>query len=144
MGVYYRYKKDPEGFRKLVELLESTPMSRRQRMIDVGMQEDPRYTENALQYVLNFQDVIDLPDLELAEVLAATPARFVGLAIHAASDEIKKRFLSKSQPKAVPEIKEVLETTNVTKLEIGAGQMKLISSTRLMERRGYVKTKHIP
>src|SRR4051812_6972049 len=98
MGVYYRYKKDIDGFRRLVELLESTPMSRRQKMIDIGMQEDPIYTQRALDLILTFKDVIDLPDLELSEVLAGAPPRMVGYAIHQQPDEIKKRFLSRSQP----------------------------------------------
>ena len=51
MGVYTRFKRNPDGLRQLVELLESTPSSRRQKMIDVGMQEDPDYTKQALQYV---------------------------------------------------------------------------------------------
>ena len=70
MSVYARFKRSPEGFRKLVELLESTPPSRRQKMIDVGMEEDAEYTNRALQYVMNFDDIIKLPDTELAEVCA--------------------------------------------------------------------------
>ena len=69
MSVYARFKRTQEGFRSLIELLETTPMSRRQKMIDVGMAEDPVYTEKALSYVLTFEDVIQLPDLELAELI---------------------------------------------------------------------------
>jgi flagellar motor switch protein FliG len=144
MGVYTRFKRNPDGLRQLVELLESTPMSRRQKMIDVGMQEDAEYTQKALQYVLTFEDVIKLPDLELAEVLAETPGRFTAYAIHAASEEIKNRFISKSAPRVAAEIKEFIEMPNVTPAQIGGGQMKMIETTRKLEKRGLIKTKRVP
>ena len=69
MSVYARFKRDPGGLRKLVELLETTPILRRQKMIDVGMAEDPVYTEKVLKFVMTFEDVIKLPDVELAELI---------------------------------------------------------------------------
>src|SRR5690606_3240957 len=104
--------------RQLVELLETTPASRRQKMIDVGMEEDPDYTQRALQCMMNFDDILKLPDLELAEVIAQTPPRMTGYAIHAASPEIKNHFLSKALPKIASEIKEALDTTQVSPMQI--------------------------
>jgi flagellar motor switch protein FliG len=144
MGVYTRFKRNPEGLRQLVELLESTPMSRRQKMIDVGMQEDAEYTKKALQYVLTFEDVLKLPDLELSEVLAETPGQFTAFAIHKASEEVKNRFLAKAGPRVGAEIKEFLEMQNVTLAQIGGGQMKLIENTRKLEKKGLIKTKRVP
>lgn len=144
MGVYTRFKRSPDGLRQLVELLESTPVSRRQKMIDVGMQEDPDYTQKALQYVINFDDVMKLPDLELAEVLSETPPRFAAYAIHAVSQEVKDRFLSKAKPRVAAELKEFLDTPNVTLIQIGGGQLKMIEVTRKLEKRGIVKTKRVP
>jgi flagellar motor switch protein FliG len=144
MGVYTRFKRSPDGLRNLVELLEVTPGSRRQKMIDVGMQEDPDYTQKALQYVLTFEDVIKLPDLELAEVLSQVPSRFTAYAIHSAPEEVKTRFMSKSIPRVAAEIKEFMDTPNVTPIQIGGGQMKMIEITRKLEKRGLIKTKRVP
>ncbi|MBI2712449.1 MAG: hypothetical protein HYX41_06300 [Bdellovibrio sp.] len=143
MGVYTRFKKSPDGIRQLVELIESTPLSRRQKMIDVGMQEDPGYTQKALSYVLVFEDVLKLPDMELAEVLASIPGRFAGFAIWSQAEDVKNHFLSKAPLKAVGEIREVFEIKNVTPGQIGGAQMKLIEATRKLEKRGLVKTKRI-
>ena len=143
MGVYTRFKKNPDGLRALVELLESTPGSRRQKMIDVGQQEDPDYTHRALQFVLNFNDILALPDMELTEVLSETPARFIAYAIYSASEEVKARFMAKAKPRVAGEVKEFLETPNVTAMQIGGGQMKLIETTRKLEKRGLIKTKRI-
>ncbi len=144
MGIYTRYKKNPDGLRQLVELLEGTPASRRQKMIDVGMQEDPEYTQKALQYVFTFEDVTRLPDLELAEVLATVPPQFTSYAIHSATQEVKDRFLAKANPRVAAEIKEFLDSPQVTPMQIGGGQMKMIEATRKLEKRGLVKTKKVP
>jgi len=144
MGVYTRFKKNPDGLRQLVELLETTPISRRQKMIDVGMEEDPVYTKKALEYVMTFEDVIKLPDMELADLLSETPAKFTAYAIHAQSEEVKKRFLEKATPRVSIEMKEFMKESNLTAVQSGAGQMKMIEYMRKLEKRGLIKTKKIP
>lgn len=144
MGVYTRFKRNPDGLRQLVELLEATPVARRQKMIDVGMQEDAEYTNQALQYLISFEDILKLPDLELADLINETPPRFTALAIHAASEEVKNRFLSRAQPKIMSEIKDMLESSKITHAQIGTGQLKMIEMTRKLEKRGMVKLKRIP
>jgi flagellar motor switch protein FliG len=143
MSVYARFKRDQDGFRKLVELLESTPASRRQKMIDVGMEEDAEYTQKALQFVMDFHDIIDLPDLELAEVCAKAPARMIAYAISPLSTEIRERFLRACKPKVFAEVRDMLEV-KIGQREIGGAQLKVIESARELERAGYVKTKRIP
>lgn len=143
MGVYTRFKKSPDGLRQLVELIESTPLSRRQKMIDVGMQEDPNYTQRALSYVIVFEDILKLQDMELAELLSETPGRFTGFAVYGQSEEVRNRFLSKAQPRMAVEIKEVFEMKNITPGQIAGAQAKLIEITRKLEKRGILKTKRI-
>src|SRR4051812_28580722 len=108
MSVYARFKRDPEGFRRLVELLETTPMSRRQRMIEVGMAEDKVYTEKALEYVLTFEDIITLPDMELAEVIATAPPRMTGYAVAKSPMDVKDRFLRNTIPTLSAQIRDFM------------------------------------
>ena len=143
MGVYTRYKRDPGGFRKLVELLETTPKSRRERMIDVGMEEDPEYTERALQYIMNFDDVLGMSDVELAEVIATAPPRMTAFAVCKLEENVKQRFLRCSKPKIATEIKDLLNA-NITMTEVGGAQLRLVQSAREAEKKGLVKTKRIP
>lgn len=143
MGVYTRFKRNPEGLRALVELWETTPIERRKRMIEVGRTEDPAFTERALQYVLTFEDVLALPDLELAEVIAATQPRLTAFAILTAGEEIQARFLRNAQPQISAEIRNCLEM-KIGPREIGGAQLKLVGKARELERRGLVKTKRIP
>jgi flagellar motor switch protein FliG len=143
VSVYARFKRDPEGFRKLVELLETTPVSRRQKMIDVGMAEDPAYTEKALQYLMTFEDVIGLPDIELAEVIAAAPPRMTGYAVSKSTEEIQQRFLRNCIGPNMGQVREFMEM-NIGLREIGGAQLKLVEVARSLEKRGLIKTKQIP
>jgi flagellar motor switch protein FliG len=143
MSVYARFKRDHDGFRKLVELLESTPASRRQKMIDVGMEEDADYTTKAMQYILDFQDIIDLPEMELAEVCAKAPPRMIAYAISQLSQDVQDRFLKVCKPKVLGEVRDLM-VVQVGLREIGGAQIRVIESARELERAGYVRTKRIP
>jgi flagellar motor switch protein FliG len=142
MGVYTRFKRGPEGFRALVELLESTPVSRRQKMIDVGMAEDPDFTNRALQYMFTFEDIIQLSDLELAEIVAEASPRFVAQAIGPLAPEVKERFLKNAKAPRAIEIRDFMEG-QVSLATVGAAQLKLVEITRKLEKRGLIRTKHI-
>ena len=126
MSVYARFKRDQDGFRKLVELLESTPASRRQKMIDVGMEEDPDYTRKALEYIMTFDDVIRLPELELAEVCAKAPSKMMAYALSQQPQDVKERFL-RCSPR-----------------EITGAEIKVVETARDLERKGFVRIKKIP
>lgn len=145
MSVYQRFKRNPEGFRALVELLETTPLDRRERMIEVGMEEDAEYTRKALRYLMTFDDVMSLPDEELAEVVVAAPPKMLGYAIHRADSDTKQRFLRcATKPGLAAEIREALEVEGLGLKEIGGAQLKIVSVARVLEKKGLVKSKRIP
>ena len=143
MSVYGRFKKSPEGFRQLVELLESTPHTRRLKMIEVGMQEDPAYTQQALECMMTFEDVIRLPDLELAEVVAKAPPRVMAYSLNQVDEEIRTRFLRNAKPVVAAEIKGFLEV-KIGAREVGGAQLKMVEIARGLEKMGRVRTKRIP
>jgi flagellar motor switch protein FliG len=143
MGVYSRYKRDPGGFRTLVELMEVTPKVRREKMIEVGMKEDPEYTTQALRYLMTFEDIVQLPDLELTEVLSKVPPRFTALAVSKSSEKIQERFLKMAPPRIAGKIRDCLNA-DAALYEVGGAQLKLVSAARELEKLGHVKTKHIP
>lgn len=143
MGVYARYKRSPEGFRALVELMEAAPVARRQKMIDVGMAEDPDFTLKTMRYMMNFEDIVKLPDLELAEVMAAAPPRLTAFAIAQEPLEVKERFLRNAMPAVRAEVGDFLKS-EITPREIGGARLKVIEVARKLERQGLVRTKIIP
>lgn len=143
MGIYTRYKRSPDGLRQLVELLEQKAGPKRQVLIDAGMNEDPDYTQLALQYVISFADVEALNDMELAEVLSATPPPVVGMAFSRSKPEVKERVIKCANPRSAAEFKDALESTD-EKAPIGGAQLKLIAAMRKLEKKGVVKTKRVP
>lgn len=143
MSVYTRFKKDPDGFRKLVSLLETTPLSRRKNMIYVGMAEDPDYTQKAQQYMFSFEDILKLNDAEVAALLAEAPPRIAAVAINQASKEIQGRWLQCAKGPRSGEISDHLGA-KPSLTDIGAAQLKLIEIARKLERKGLIKAKRIP
>jgi len=143
MGIYTRYKKDPGGFRKLVELLESTPMVRRQKMIDAGMAEDPDYTLRAMEFVITFRDIIEFDELELAEVIAKAPPRMIAYAIKELDEEEQMKFIKSAGATAMAEIRDYLQV-DIGPREIGGAQLRLVEAARELEKQGRIKSKRIP
>src|SRR6185437_10955459 len=109
MGVFTRFKRDADGFRALVQLWETTPIDRRKRMIEVGMAEDPHFAQEALKYLMTFQDVVDLPDEQLAEVMAEAPPRILGNALHGSKEEIQTRFLRCAKTPRAIEVRDYMD-----------------------------------
>ena len=143
MGVYTRFKKTPGGLRAIVELIESTPSERRKRMLDVGQAEDAEYTQRILTLVMTMEDVIHLPDLEMAELVAEAQPPILGAAICKLSAETQARFLKNTKPNRLGAIKEAIEGEKGLG-EIGRAQLKLITTARSLEKRGVIRTKRIP
>lgn len=143
MGIYERYKKDPNGLRRLVELLETTPMKRRQELIDKGMAEDPDYTKAAVEFIITFQDILKLPDMELTELIAAMKPKNVAFCIHKEKDEDKQRFLACVQKTRVLEVHSYLDMTPGP-VEIGGARKEAIEMARKLEASGLLSIKKIP
>ena len=66
-----RYVGTDEGFRKYVELMESTPTKKRQQFLDLAKLENPVFAEAVVKYILTFDRITKLQEGELAEVLGA-------------------------------------------------------------------------
>jgi flagellar motor switch protein FliG len=143
MSVYSRFKKDPSGLRNLVELLECTPKDRRTKMINVGMEEDSEYTQRAVGLMMNFEDVLALKDSEMAEVMVVAPVRSIGAAFSRQPADFKKFILTCCPMSRMGEVRDLLEM-EYTLPEIGGAQLKLIETTRKLERQGTLRVKKIP
>jgi flagellar motor switch protein FliG len=143
MGVYTRFKRSPEGLRALVELLETTPLERRQRMLDMGMAEDAEFTRRAMEYVLTFEDLTQLSEAEMAELMTFAPPRITACAISNASSAVKSHFLRCAKPKVQEAIRESLVIRRSLK-EIGGARLKLVETARKLERQGFIRVKKIP
>jgi flagellar motor switch protein FliG len=144
MSVLSRFKNQQDGFRALIEIWESTPVDKRKKMIEVAQAEDPAYTAEALKLLLTFQDILQLPDLELAEVLSSANPRMVATAIAPLGEDIKARFMKNAKPNVIMAIREMAEVAAPALREVGGAQLNLVTVARGLEKKGFVKTKKIP
>jgi len=145
MSMFDRYKKDPngEGLRKLVEFWELTPKDKRQKLIEIGMQDDPEFTQLATSFLLTFDDITSLDGLYLTEVLSDMPSRYLGFMISGLTPELQEKFKKCIPPKMMPEVRDAIEE-NPTPQDRGVGIYKLFEATRKMERMGRLNLKKIP
>lgn len=144
MGGLDRFKKSKsDGFRQFIELIESTPASRRKHLVDVSMQEDPKYTEEALKYIITFQDILSMPDLELAEIIANSKPRTLAFAIRTLGEDVFKRFLRNAPHILAAQIKDEA-SVGCGLAEVGSAQLKLVSIARDLEKKGVINLKKIP
>ncbi len=143
MSVYARFKRSPEGFRAIVELVESTPGDRRKKMLDVGAAEDKEYTDKILAYMMTMEDLIKLPDLEMAELVNTASPNILAMAIGKLSKEVQTRFLANCKPHILSVVRDELEVERGLR-EIGGAQLKLVQSARMLEKKGLIRTKRIP
>lgn len=143
MSVYTRFKRAQGGFRQLIELWETTPIERRKRMIEIGMEEDPAYTQKAMDLVMTFHDVLGLGEMELAELVAITPPRMIAFALGNAEADTRERFVRCAKPAIASEIRDFFNQ-QIGPREIGGAQLKVVEKLRELERKGIVKVKRIP
>lgn len=143
MSVFARYKRNADGFRKLVELWESTPVTRRQKMIEVGRAEDSYFVDQVLSYMMTFEDILKMSDFELAELTAVAPGRTIAFALHGADELTRERFIKNAKPQIGAEIRDCLKM-KIGPREIGGAQLKLVEKARELERKGLIQTKKIP
>jgi len=113
MSIYYRYKKSLGGFRSLVELMEVTPLARRQKMIELGLKEDPEYTQKALNFIISFQDIIESSNEELTEILYKVKnSMIIGYSINGKPESIKERFVKLAPRNLAADIQLVCDGKN--------------------------------
>ena len=143
MGTLNRFKRMEGGFRRLVELLESTAPAKRQRMIEIAREEDSAYTQRALESMITLEDFLALSDSELAKVIAhISVPRMIAYAISGLSPDLRQKFLRNSRPDVAEETALYLDAPISAGDRQGA-ELKLIVIARELERKRVINLKRI-
>ncbi len=143
MGVFARYMKDPEGLRKLVELLETTPLKRREELLDRGAKENAAIVDLVQELIITFRDIIELPQMELTEVLASMKGKSVAYCALSVDEEKRKKILGAIMTSAQLEVNSYLDF-EPTPSEIGQAKLAAIKAARELEASGKLNLKRIP
>lgn len=143
-----RYLANVDGFRKYVELLETTPLKKRQTFIDAAKTENPFFVETAEKYMITFERITKLPEMELAEVFGAEGLKSenIATAILSIEDAVLRELIIKAVPrKQVTEIQLYMKEFPVPKpADIGSSRLALILKARELEKLGKLKSIQIP
>jgi len=143
-----RYLKDEEGFRKYVELMESMPTAKRQALMQAASRENAFFVETASKYILTFERITRLPELELTEVLGASDLKpqTIAVAINSVTDASTREKLIKHIPRnQMPAIlQEISETQDPKPFDIGSARLQMIKKTRELEKEGKLESVQIP
>ena len=143
-----RYAKDDDGFRKYVELMETTPTKKRQKFLDAAKAENEKFATTVEKYILTFDRITKLPEMELAEVLGADGLKpeAIANAISSVPDAAERERLVKMIPrKYAPQIQlQMKDFPNPKPEQIGASRLQVIQMARELEKSGKLKSVQIP
>ncbi|MBN1115068.1 MAG: hypothetical protein JXA66_06975 [Oligoflexia bacterium] len=137
-----RYKKQFNGEKKLAELIETTMPVRQKQIVQFGLKEDRFYMESALQYVIEWEDILKMDKLELSDLMhrAKTKANVIATAISDISPEKQKEFLVCCEREVMGRVKDALEYKgNITQNTILTARISLISLYRELINDGVLK-----
>jgi flagellar motor switch protein FliG len=143
-----RYLKTEDGYRKYVELLESTPSAKRKTLLDSAKTENLLFAETAEKYILTVDRITHLPEMELTEVLGAsslTPAA-VGVVLCSVEDTALREKLVAGLPRALSAkvILGMKENPTPEPSEVGSARLKFIKAARELEKQGKLDSVQIP
>lgn len=143
-----RYLKDESGFRKYVELMEGMATAKRTAMMEAAKAENKLFVETAEKYLLTFDRITKLPELELTEVLGARglKANVLAIAILSVEDVGIREKLVQHVPRAIlPALKQEMDDNPEPKpYEIGASRLQVIQKARELEKQGKLESMQIP
>lgn len=143
MGVFDRYMRDNDGLRRLVELLETTPLKRRQQLLEAGQAENSEIIELVSQYILTFRDIIELPQEQLIEVIAEMKPRAVAICALSVESPLREKILGSVMTNAQLEVNSYLDTV-ASPADIGQSRLAAIQVARSLEATDRLNLKRLP
>lgn len=140
MSMLVRYKK-AGGMTELAKLIESSAEPKKSQLLKMVKAEDPAFAQQLMAKILTFSKLKSLPESYLAEIISATPAKHLALAL-AGEDETFRALCEKCLGNNFSDYrqeKESFAATPPTPAQIESGKMKMISEARKLDSNGAIK-----
>lgn len=80
MGMLDRYRK-PGGFAQLLNLLETSPLSKQEKFLQLIFEESPAWADEVKKRMLNFDNILTWPVQDLMEFIPRMPEKIVTAAV---------------------------------------------------------------
>jgi hypothetical protein len=135
-----RYKK-AGGMIELAKLIESSAEPKKSQLLKMVKEEDPQFAKQLEAKILTFAKLKKLPESYVAEIVSATPAKHLALALSGEDEEFRalcEKCLGNNFSDYRQE-KESLAATPPTPAQIESGRMKMLSEARKLEGNGAIK-----
>jgi hypothetical protein len=143
-----RYLANDKGFRKYVELLETTPSRKRQQFLDAALKENRQFAEAAQACIITFERITKLPEMEIAEVMGAPGLKpeVMAAAILSVEDLGVQANLVKAIPRKIVGLVQAAmkDFPFPQPNEVGAARLAFIEAARALERQGLLVSFLIP
>jgi hypothetical protein len=138
MGMLDRYRKTG-GFIQLVTLLETCGPTKQEKFLEIIRQEEPIWAETLKTKVLDINRIFSWRDDVLAEVVGTLQDLCLAVAIHAADEPMKARFIGMLSHGRRRKIDDLLGRTPPTPAEVTTMHMKIVETVRKMAIDGFLR-----
>jgi hypothetical protein len=142
MSMLDRYRK-PGGFVQLLALIETCPLSKQEKLLDVISQEDRRWSETVRAKMLSIDRIYAWSDDTLAEIFGTLQDLTVAVALSVAAPELKLRITGFFSHGRIRKIDELLTSKGPTPAEVGTTHLKIIEAVRKMGSDGFLRFENI-
>lgn len=140
MSMLDRYKKG-NGLLDLVKLIEDSAEPKRSQLMNMVKAEDPEFYARVAARVLSWDKIRSLPEGIFAEIVGATPPKFIAMVLITESDAFVMT-VEKSLGKAYNEYKQEKENFKgapPTPSQVEAARRKMMSEARKLDSAGTIK-----
>ncbi len=140
MSMLARYKKGG-GILELVKLVEDSPEPKRSQLLAMVRAEDAEFAARVEGRIFNWEKMKSLPENVIAEIIAASPPKFLVLALVGEDPKfitLCERCLGKNFAEYKAE-KDAVGATVVPPPQVEAARRKIIAEVRKLEANGQVK-----
>ncbi len=142
MSMLARYKKSPGQILELIKLIEESAEPKRSQLLTMIRAEDPEFAARVEARVLSMADLRTLHPDTIAEIVSATPAKHIALALHGDPNPDFVKNIERCLGNKFAEYKEEItnfQTDPPVGAKVEAGQRKMISEARKLEKSGAIK-----
>lgn len=142
MGMLDRYKKKG-GFAQLLQLLETSPQTKREQFLGLIAGESPVWEDALRKRILTIEKVYSWDGQFLVEIFSRVPPLTLANALHGNPSEQVETLLSTLPPISKRKITDLMAESNPTPAEKGTCVAKVLSEVRGFIAQGILKLEKI-
>ncbi len=127
------------GVKGAAEILNLVGQTTEKKVLENMSQKDPGLANQIKDLMFVFEDILLLDDKDIQTILKTVDPKDMGLALKAASDEVKEKILSNMSDRASTMLLEEMEYLGAVKLrEVESAQQRILDAVKGLEDQGEI------